>query len=593
MNNQENIIILWISDIHYRFYNEETKPELYTKQKKFIETFLAEVKVILEEKKRIDYVILSGDIAFSGDAETYKQFWNDFIDPFYEVVHAAGVYPKILTIPGNHDVNWAEGDFIGEYLSHTTIDQKNVFLSEKLPNFEKLFASYSNSFSNNSTEKDRQSHKKLLLLEKENTEIKGLLNSYSDKRLFGFYIDRPNNILFILLNSAWYSLGSKFDKVIAEHFLNITTYSQSPATLVEKILETKNQLTEYNGQIIGRELFRSLNLIHFLDNNPGLFVVTCMHHPRNWMAWDELYSINVDGLTLNQLLERTNILLTGHEHVPESVKPETINEAIHYKAGVFLEDNINHENKEIFIHNRFSVFEIGNTINHPHIKEIRYRYDNVKKKWRNGEYDNFNILKRRSIKFNIPAITQFGSKLSNFKLSDYISEELLHQKKSNGKPKQEKEKEKQKERKISNYKCKHITTSINGSLRLYICPAEIKNNSTEIPTPFFELISSQPGDLLKILKLNATENSIPLFCTFLVPDVLVNWEIVQDYNGDNYEQNLNKLTKLGDAQFNVFREAFFSYVKSRGDKEFKDIMNIRFVNHIVPYRKLERYLPLT
>ena len=575
--NKENIIILWLSDIHYRYYDEKKNGELKGKQRRFIDIFLNEVKEILEEKARIDYVILSGDIAFSGDAKTYKLFWDEFIDPFYLLVSSKKVFPKILTIPGNHDVNWDDAGFMAEYLKNSSPDQKNIFLSKKISNFENLFASYSASFSNESIEKDRPSFK-LVALEKDYTEIDGALNPYPEKRLFGFYIDKPNNILFILINTAWYSLGSKFDKVIAEHFLNNTNYDVTPASLVENILDGKNQLIEYNGQIIGRDLLRSLDPINYLDKNSGLLVVTCMHHPKNWMAWDELYSINEHGLIINELLDRTDVLLTGHEHVPETVEPETINKTIHFKAGVFLEDNINKENEKIFIHNRFSVLEIGNTFSHSYIKEIRYLYDNGKKNWIKKESDNRMPLRRRSIKFNIPALnSELGSKLGKFRLNDYIFEELLHQKKNNSKPKQNKQKEKSIS--ICGYKCKYTTTIVNNAPRIYICPLEIKIS-------FFEIMSEQPKELLKALKKVPGENGTFLFCAFLVPDILVNWDMAQGYNIDPYEQILNKLTKYGDAQFNKFRDAFF---KGHSDNEFKEIMNMRFVNHIIPYWKLERY----
>lgn len=55
------------------------------------------------DNTKIDAVFISGDIAYSGKAEQYQKFTEDFLNPLKEISNFASA--KFYSVPGNHDVD--------------------------------------------------------------------------------------------------------------------------------------------------------------------------------------------------------------------------------------------------------------------------------------------------------------------------------------------------------------------------------------------------------------------------------------------------------------------------------------------------------
>ena len=73
-------------------------------QAEVLTSLLDQVKTISTTPTRhIDAVFLVGDLAFSGKAEEYIRFTEDFLQPLMQIPAIAGA--KIFAVPGNHDVD--------------------------------------------------------------------------------------------------------------------------------------------------------------------------------------------------------------------------------------------------------------------------------------------------------------------------------------------------------------------------------------------------------------------------------------------------------------------------------------------------------
>ncbi len=120
-----NITILHLSDIHFRWKKDEADKTLRKDvRSKMIDTIKAHMA---ENKIHPDFVVVTGDIAFSGKGKEYdeaKGFFN----------HLKSILPGetlFLVVPGNHDVDRGE---ISEYFSlHSIVQAKktNGFLENE------------------------------------------------------------------------------------------------------------------------------------------------------------------------------------------------------------------------------------------------------------------------------------------------------------------------------------------------------------------------------------------------------------------------------------------------------------------------------
>ncbi|MCP4697389.1 MAG: SUMF1/EgtB/PvdO family nonheme iron enzyme [Gammaproteobacteria bacterium] len=74
--------------------------------------------------EKIDFMVFSGDVAFSGKAEEYQAAVENFFDP---VLQAAGLTrDRLLIVPGNHDLDRDEFEFLPAALQQPLGDEKQV-----------------------------------------------------------------------------------------------------------------------------------------------------------------------------------------------------------------------------------------------------------------------------------------------------------------------------------------------------------------------------------------------------------------------------------------------------------------------------------
>lgn len=91
------IKILHLSDIHWK-----NTPEGLDDYKEIREAFLTDIKDYCDSNGKIDYVLICGDIAFSGNKKEYNRA-KDFIDDVCKITDCS--QENVLLVPGNHDKN--------------------------------------------------------------------------------------------------------------------------------------------------------------------------------------------------------------------------------------------------------------------------------------------------------------------------------------------------------------------------------------------------------------------------------------------------------------------------------------------------------
>lgn len=366
--------ILWLSDIHISKqkyngainngrpkgkYNLFKKPFGGSKAIDFGEVldsyfnaFLAKIK-----SEAIDYILISGDIAFSGLEEDYNYFNQLFLEKIKNYPNLENA--KILFVPGNHDIDRANAaDSLGLPLNAkgTRVDYKakdKMLSPGRIEDLKKCFSAYS-SFSTlyikNIVEKDR-------------------CNNYGDHGLYGWVKDDSKKLLFVLINSSWFSLGTEINRLLVDKFKRdwcIRKYF-FPKAFAKKLLDVKDSVSEYGSQMIGQMLIEDMKLQEVFDSYPDYTTILVAHHPPNWYSWQERYSKDQQlqiEMPLFHLIKNANFFLSGHEHVLKEAMGESYfdgTDVFHLKAGCFIEELNKCKGKDDFFsltHQRFSILEI-------------------------------------------------------------------------------------------------------------------------------------------------------------------------------------------------------------------------------------------
>ena len=392
----ENLVnILWVSDIH--FFEKYNGAIIGNKLNNFIERFIQEVRSG-HEKNNIHYVFLTGDIAMRGcksDYDTlYEMLLKKLLDCFLDIENRLGFpIPTVLVIPGNHDVNWSNSSFLREFLdkidSGTGLPEERIdFLRSNLPSFKELFNDYSSFIRSLAYDSKYSKYHRFFHLEETLSIIP--YKDYVKDRLYGYIIDKKRRIVIFLLNSSWYSIGDNFNELLASQktfekellessklladwkdknvgdftiaenfFLGVDSTPPTFGPKIEQadvpgikemysilngILKIKDNISEYSKQISGLNLLASDSISDILDRYNDYTIITCMHHPLNWLNLEEQYPTTLvkdsSSYNLDLILSKSDLFLSGHEHIPfhhwKSIK---IHDTIHLKAGCFLQDN--------------------------------------------------------------------------------------------------------------------------------------------------------------------------------------------------------------------------------------------------------------
>lgn len=179
--------ILWISDIHF---SENYK---IGQTSKVFEDYLSSFISYCKELTGIDYILISGDIAQSGFVSEYQNFIERVLDPLILLDNLKEA--KILINSGNHDLQRDGVSIFQDYINEVKSRKfdRNQFLTTRKKFFKQAFSNYSNAFA------------------KYRDRLPATISkTYKEDFLHGYFLDHEKKVIFVLLNSSWFSFGDSF-----------------------------------------------------------------------------------------------------------------------------------------------------------------------------------------------------------------------------------------------------------------------------------------------------------------------------------------------------------------------------------------------
>ncbi len=353
MSNQ--LRILWISDIHWK-----TEYENNEKIKGYINNFIS---LVSQKETKYDYVIITGDIAYSGKKEEYESFHRIVLSKLQNG------YTKFIFCPGNHDLNtdvllkeYSEKLFQTLKQENDNIEKRRKVLGSTMEKeYCELFSEYKKF-----CEKSEPMYSNPLL---------NCTNSDHFKNLFGLYEDKENGVFFLSINSSWFSYPTYvYNSILAEnYFTNLNGEDKSAYNNILNMLELKeNKFTQYGHMYFGNELLEDVfkELEELKKNYLSPITIILVHHPSNWASWNDRVSEKNDKTAiLDKFVEYGDILLAGHEHSP--VKPPNLvqDSLIQLDSPKLLDDKIadNSSGEGIILH-QYGFTDLTLSLNR--IKEI-------------------------------------------------------------------------------------------------------------------------------------------------------------------------------------------------------------------------------
>ncbi|MEJ0101751.1 MAG: metallophosphoesterase [Bacteroidota bacterium] len=591
---ESGLRLLWISDLHIK--------ESYAGLEEFI-GFKDDFIKFYETQPVFDYILFSGDIGFSATENEYKVFWNNFIVPLHDYHESSGKpFPKIICIPGNHDISWKNTGVYEEFLKSFK-DKNNTTRNELLKNkdtqvkFFEGFKYYSERFGEKGS--SQKEWKKFFDFSGDEYRVSA---SYQEHKLFGYLVDKKKKVVFIFLNSAWFSIGGKFNNLLQEKYMkNILKRKNLKSTEVNKllsdILEEKSNIVEYGNQLIGRDLFRDTctDIGAILALSADHTVITCMHHPLNWLNWNELYHYDKptsDKLILNRILSNSDILLTGHEHVPvDTPLSETKNGVVQLKSGMFLDETlIRPEGYKTLEHSCLSI--LSQTIKKStHTVDMdRFLYFNNRKnyEWKKISTDSVLCTIKKNIvrQSDLTNINDWLKKQppSNLSFINKVlqSGTLVRNDIRNG--------------------FRFIITETDKAVWLILVPFDETAYSSLFPAPM-------PADyvlddlITECIELSAAPVSSGINTLKKEVKIQFSWaehlaipdekkqifDVVETTN--EVDERSSIIAGLSDLRFNLFRHHFFGRYKDEANlPKMKQVRNLAFLNQVLPIQYLKNKL---
>ncbi len=249
---------------------------------------------INKDLAKIDFIIFSGDIAFSGLKEEYRAAKKELFEPLLE---ACELDPnELFIVPGNHDIDWKKFELLPKSLLNpfeSDAEAKDwLFDKEKRSLALKPFKAF-RSFVSNYAHQDNPHYSNISQFEVDGRKV----------ALLG-------------LNSAW-MCGRRKD--------------------------SKGEIDDNGVTIVGEpQIHDSLEKISKSD-----IKIAVMHHPFDWLADLERNQIE------NSIMRVCNFILRGHQHNPEvSVIHSTCGDCIVIPAGSCY-DRRAYANAYNFVHLNF------------------------------------------------------------------------------------------------------------------------------------------------------------------------------------------------------------------------------------------------
>mgnify|MGYP006282721957 CR=1 FL=1 len=258
---QSSVSCLHLSDLHFRAKNYE--------QDKVLRHLL---KNIEESNWKPDFIVVTGDIAYSAQPNEYKQAVI-FFDDLLEQTELSK--EQLFLVPGNHDINWNElSKYINSGIKNNLIDSRSVieFLTDNSNQVRNTREEFFNKFNNyfyfyNDYFSDVE-EKVFIPISKDNYYYVRAIETMAGK------------IVILGINSAWAS---------ALHF----DFVEREANDKEYLLLGEPQVDE---------------ILKNAEEHDASVYIAIMHHPFSWLR-------NFDRKNVEEPIQKQcNIVMHGHLH---------------------------------------------------------------------------------------------------------------------------------------------------------------------------------------------------------------------------------------------------------------------------------------
>lgn len=345
--------ILWISDIHLKGTPQEPTKVMISK---FVEA--------LEKFDKFEFLVISGDIAFSGDKKDgYDKFNELIIEKIQDKID------NVICVPGNHDVSWKEVK--KEIIFRNFIEDNNDVFS-KISNLKLNEEYYESVFRNY-----REFHSKIENVQSQTKVFTNVTNYDS------------HNILFITINSSWLSIGMPLKEVKQIIKFNTINHILTSTDKSQTFSEFGNQVYGFSIDTLNIEFDNITKKIK--EKYQDYYKIMVAHHPPNWLSWKEMYSDNPASNSRFQNFMTENkidLLMVAHEHTSNTIGDVLFGRTLVLKSGMFL----NHNEKHLS-NCRFKVLEFDS--DNFDIKEKSFQYHNVAD---NKHWDNESIYNKKYLR---------------------------------------------------------------------------------------------------------------------------------------------------------------------------------------------------
>ena len=102
----KGLVVLHISDLHFGIENDKSEATKHVRlrQREMLNSLIETIKSIVSETPewKPDVIAVSGDISWTGQADEYKLYKQEFADPISLALDIKSDH--IITCPGNHDI---------------------------------------------------------------------------------------------------------------------------------------------------------------------------------------------------------------------------------------------------------------------------------------------------------------------------------------------------------------------------------------------------------------------------------------------------------------------------------------------------------
>ena len=155
--------------LHLSDWHQKEKKEKDFDRQVVLDALIKDIKnrkAISQDLEKIDFIVFSGDVAFSGKPEEYKAAKEDLFDP---LLKACNLSPEnLFIVPGNHDLDRTKFGLLPAPLLRpleSNIEAKNwLFDSEKRSEALKPLKAFT-SFVGNYTKQENSSCTKVINLD--------------------------------------------------------------------------------------------------------------------------------------------------------------------------------------------------------------------------------------------------------------------------------------------------------------------------------------------------------------------------------------------------------------------------------------------